>query len=245
MITGVACLALGVAACGGEEQRAEQPADVAQAQAAPPRVERTPDNERAGTAGSSTRRRAQTPASTPRTRPRAVVTACDANISIKAATTTCEFGHNAFWMYWHEQSGAPMAVWSPSAQAHFATTCLGSERIVCRAEDGGQVRFSASAVRLYDADQAARYAASHDVGPRADLASADPALEDELPEGSYEAPEDGSSEPYDDVGSDPVQMQEDAVGDLDCGDFAMTDFEPIAGDPHGLDADFDGVACES
>ena len=34
-------------------------------------------------------------------------------------------------------------------------------------------------------------------------------------------------------------------GDLDCADFAETDFPTPPGDPDGLDGDGDGIACES
>ena len=34
-------------------------------------------------------------------------------------------------------------------------------------------------------------------------------------------------------------------GDVDCGDIPETDFESIGSDPDRLDADRDGIACES
>jgi hypothetical protein len=34
-------------------------------------------------------------------------------------------------------------------------------------------------------------------------------------------------------------------GDLDCSDYAETDFATPPGDPNGLDGDGDGIACES
>jgi hypothetical protein len=35
------------------------------------------------------------------------------------------------------------------------------------------------------------------------------------------------------------------VGDLDCADVGGSDFTVLAPDPHGFDADGDGIGCES
>jgi hypothetical protein len=46
----------------------------------------------------------------------------------------------------------------------------------------------------------------------------------------------------------PEAMQYEAAeqgSDLDCRDFREQDFAPIPGDPHGLDSDGDGLACET
>jgi hypothetical protein len=37
----------------------------------------------------------------------------------------------------------------------------------------------------------------------------------------------------------------DTYGDVDCPDIPETDFDSVGTDPHGLDADGDGIACES
>ena len=46
--------------------------------------------------------------------------------------------------------------------------CRVVARAGARAGDGGNVHFGLAAVRVYDDDQAAAYAASHDLGPDGD-----------------------------------------------------------------------------
>ena len=96
------------------------------------------------------------------------------------------------------------------------------------------------AVRLYEERQAANYAANHDLGPLPAVADDGyepaPAAESDL---FYETP------PEESGSDDPTTMQEEALGDLDCDELAESDFDPIPGDPHGLDADGDGTGCES
>jgi hypothetical protein len=45
--------------------------------------------------------------------------------------------------------------------------------------------------------------------------------------------------------STPTEVPTSSGGDLDCADFAETDFPTPPGDPDGLDGDGDGIACES
>jgi hypothetical protein len=52
---------------------------------------------------------------------------------------------------------------------------------------------------------------------------------------------DGCSDSYDGACLDPS----DGLNDLDCTEIADTDFESVGDDPYGLDADSDGIACES
>jgi hypothetical protein len=114
-------------------------------------------------------RRAEAAEAARRAKARAAFTACDANIRVRATNTTCGFGQNAFFTYWSARDAGnipnPLPVYSPKANDVFATTCRGSTKVVCRAEDGGEVRFSMSAVLAYTSAQAQRYFAEHDVGP--------------------------------------------------------------------------------
>jgi hypothetical protein len=98
--------------------------------------------------------------------------ACDANIRVKATTTTCAFAQNVFHAYYEKTSGIPRTVavsaWSPAAQQSFDVDCSGTSAIVCRAGDGARIRFPARAVLAYDDHQAAHFADTHDTGPAAD-----------------------------------------------------------------------------
>jgi hypothetical protein len=108
-----------------------------------------------------------TPTATQAATPVAFVS-CDANIRAQAATTTCPFAENVFYEYYEATFGYPDSVtvqaWSPAAARFFRVDCVGDHAIVCRAGDGAQVRFSATAVTAYDDDQAARFASTHEVG---------------------------------------------------------------------------------
>jgi hypothetical protein len=52
---------------------------------------------------------------------------------------------------------------------------------------------------------------------------------------------DGCSDSYEGACVDPS----DGYNDVDCPDLYDTDFDSVGDDPYGLDADYDGVACES
>jgi hypothetical protein len=103
---------------------------------------------------------------------------CDANISVRAATTTCPFAQNIFYGYW-QPGGGDFTAYSPVSQRTYDVSCKDGNTIVCTAGDGAEVRFGVRAVDLYDQEQADAYAASHDLGPGA---SADDAYD----EGSYD-----------------------------------------------------------
>lgn len=108
-----------------------------------------------------------TPTSTPTPTPAAFVS-CDANIRVRAATTTCPFAENVFYEYYEETLGYPDSVtvdaWSPAAAQSFDVDCVGGTAIICEAGDGAEIRFSAAAVGAYDDEQAAHFAATHDLG---------------------------------------------------------------------------------
>jgi hypothetical protein len=132
------------------------------------------------------------PATTP-----AVFVACDPNIRVKAATTTCPFAENVFYEYFQDTAGYVSATtvraWSPAARRFFAVTCVGRSPIICTAGDGAEVRFPAEAMEAYDDSQAVRYASTHDTGD---------AVTDSTPEGS------GSD------GSDDFDADSDAASDF-------------------------------
>ncbi|MCW3048002.1 MAG: hypothetical protein JWO74_2286 [Solirubrobacterales bacterium] len=110
--------------------------------------------------------------------------ACDASIEAKAGTTTCGFAQNVFWAYWTQGEPDNVSAYSPATKRTYAVTCSGAPTVVCRAGDGGQVRFPMSAVAAYDQGQADVYAASHDVGP--DGGKASPSATTPAP--TYETP---------------------------------------------------------
>jgi hypothetical protein len=120
-----------------------------------------------------TRRRHATktpvPTATPTPKPVAFVS-CDANIRVRAATTTCPFAENVFYEYYEETFGYPAAVtvraWSAAAAQWFSVHCRGEAAIDCRAGDGAQIKFSGASVAAYDDEQANRYASAHDIGDR-------------------------------------------------------------------------------
>jgi hypothetical protein len=91
---------------------------------------------------------------------------CDANIEVKAATTTCAFAQNAFWHYWTSGESDAIQVYSPAARSTFDVSCtVRDSQIGCSTTDGGEVRFSQAALDLYSQTQADAYAGSHDLGP--------------------------------------------------------------------------------
>jgi hypothetical protein len=91
---------------------------------------------------------------------------CDANIDVKAATTTCAFAQNAFWQYWTSGESDAIQVYSPAASSTFKVSCtVRDSQIGCSTTDGGEVRFSQAALDLYSQTQADAYAGSHDLGP--------------------------------------------------------------------------------
>src|SRR3954463_11850884 len=162
----VAVLALIIGIVGymlGRSDAAPQRADVASASAqAPARttpvaVERPADNEQSSSSTPHAPRTRTAPA-----RRAVVLTACDRNIEVKAATTTCAFAQNAFYEYWYRDTygeAGSLRAYSPAAAEWMRLSCTGTDRITCRTHDRGLVRFPVAAVAAYTVSQAARYAA--------------------------------------------------------------------------------------
>jgi hypothetical protein len=94
---------------------------------------------------------------------------CDANISVRAATTTCPFAENVFYELFQATAGyisaTTVRAWSPATRRFYSVHCSGGRSIVCTAGDGGEVRFPSEAMDAYDDSQAARYASTHETGP--------------------------------------------------------------------------------
>lgn len=166
---------------------------------------------------------------------------CDANIEVKAATTTCAFAQNAFWHYWTSGESGAIQVYSPAARSTFDVSCkVRDSQIGCSTSDGGEVRFSQDALDLYSQTQADRYAGSHDLGPNP---------YEDLPEtGSPPGDGQGTTGGKDCQGYDPCIPP---GGDVDCGGGSGNGPRYVDGpvyvdglDPYGLDADADGIGCD-
>lgn len=111
----------------------------------------------------------------PKAQPTPEFKQCDANIEVRAATTTCGFAQNVFWHYWTDGQSPSLSVWSPAAHATLSTSCTSTgARVTCTTADRGVVRFSQAALDSYSAGQADAYASSHDLGPDPETDSTKP-----------------------------------------------------------------------
>jgi len=181
--------------------------------------------------------------SKPRPRATDAFVNCDANIQAKAETTTCPFAQNTFWTYWTSgESSSPVQVWSPAAQASFATTCESDgARVSCTTSDNATVTFSQAAVDLYSQTQADAYGSSHDLGP-------DP-YEDLPGDGASPDVENGGGGGGDcDENYDPCVP---VAADVDCAsgtgdgpEYVDGPVQVVGDDIYGLDSDGDGLGCE-
>src|SRR4051812_30655451 len=130
MMALVACLAL--AGCGSAGD-GHKPA-------------RTHRHETAAPAPTSTVMRSSAPAAatvvpTRVPRPKSRLAACDANIRVKPATTTCGLAQSAFYEYWSARRGASGATqslraYSDAAGKWIELVCHRSDSIRCTAVDG-------------------------------------------------------------------------------------------------------------
>jgi hypothetical protein len=167
---------------------------------------------------------------------------CDPNIEAKLGTTTCPFAENVFWAYWTSGESSSLEVWSPAAQASFATRCDGDgSQVICTTRDKGAVRFPQAAVDSYSQAQAEAYASTHDLGP------------DPYEGFSSRAPPSnggggGAGGAQDCQGYDPCITP---GADVDCADGSGNGPRYVDGpvyvngdDPYGLDSNYDGVGCE-
>ena len=192
-----------------------------------------------------------TPAATPsapaprakmrrKARPVSAMRACDANIVVKRGTTSCAFGENVFYGFWkaQDQGDDAFSAYSPVTERSYAMSCTSGKTVVCRAGDGGEVRFPLAAIRAYTAEDAARYAAAHDTGP-------DPAAsEDGSGAGAGSGSEDNCDANYERQCLDPDSPDYDCEGGSGDGP-DYTGPVTVVGDDHfGLDRDGDGQACE-
>jgi hypothetical protein len=174
---------------------------------------------------------------------------CDANVSAKKSTTTCAFAENVFYAYAvSDKSDGEIRAYSPARRKPFTLRCTDTGgHIRCATFVGGVVKFPASAVAAYSQAQADAYAAAHDVGPqslygaatRSETPPASPTPSPNVPPADVEPSSDGGCDPnY--SGCVPA-----GIGDVDCGELSETNIQVLGSDPDGLDADGDGIGCES
>jgi hypothetical protein len=151
-------------------------------------------------------------------------------------------GENVFYGYWRaqDQGDDAFAAYSPVSKQSYPMTCAAGATVVCRAGDGGEVRFTQAAIDAYDSTQAARYAETHDTGPPDPASTASSA-------GSGSAASDsgsGCDPSYEGACLDPNASDYDCEGGSGNGP-EYTGTVTVVGDDHfGLDADGDGVGCE-
>ena len=172
--------------------------------------------------------------------------ACDANVTVKVGTTSCAFGENVFYGFWRAQHDGDDSfdAYSPVTERSYAMTCDTSSVVVCRAGDGGEVRFPMAAVDAYDSGQAARYAATHDVGPETTPASGggdggDPSQDDSG--GSSESNCDPS---YSGACLDPDAIDYDCEGGSGDGPEYTGTVDVVGDDHYDLDRDGDRIGCD-
>ena len=171
-------------------------------------------------------------------------TACDANITVKASTTSCAFGQNVFYGFWKAQDRGADAfdAYSPVSERSYAMSCTPGGTVVCRAGDGGEVRFPMAAIDAYDAGQAAHYAATHDTGP---ANAPSPRSAEEPPTTSGGRGKSDDCDPnYSGACLDPNAFDYDCEGGSGNGPEYTGTVEVVGDDPYDLDRDGDGVACD-
>jgi hypothetical protein len=185
-------------------------------------------------------------ATTPK--PGSAMTACDANIRVNAATTSCPFAQNVFLAYWMDydspgvfadSSGLP--AYSGAVDEMFTVDCGGDDPVVCRAGDGGYVTFPMSAVAAYTIGDAKRYAASHDTGgvDPGDLEASEPPVD-----GSQSSGSEGCDPNYAGACLDVNSYDYDCEGGSGDGPDYTARVEVVGDDPYDLDRDGDGIACD-
>jgi hypothetical protein len=92
-------------------------------------------------------------------------TYCDSNISVKTATTSCQFGENVFYEYWSSGESSSVTAYSPATGSTYAMQCTSGAEVDCTNSTEAEVRFAAAAVDAYTPGQAADYAKTHELGP--------------------------------------------------------------------------------
>jgi hypothetical protein len=215
--------ATGLSACGGAERVAEKtPVTVTVTKTVPEKTERDRKRQaRRRTARASSR-----------------YAACDANITVRRDTATCEFAQNAFYEYWRSGRSDVIDVYSPATGRYHETECRETfSRVICTTADRGRVRFPVAAVDEYTDEQAAEYAEGADLGPADPERDIDETLESE-PDPSE------CDENYEGACLDPNSYDYDCEnGEGDGPDYTGEVY--VVGEDHfGLDRDGDGVACD-
>jgi hypothetical protein len=225
----MAIAAFALAGCGGT-----QATDTMTVTTTTPAPSATPAS-RTATAGKVARPQ------TDRTRTRSAGgRACDANITVKAGTTSCAFGENVFYGFWkaQDQGDDAFEAYSTVSKRSYAMDCTAGTMVICRAGDGGEVRFTHASLDSYDAGQAARYAATHDLGPMDDPPAAP---KDDSGRGGKSADCDSS---YQGACLDPDALDYDCEGGTGDGP-RYTGVVEVVGDDHfDLDRDGDGIGCD-
>jgi hypothetical protein len=174
-------------------------------------------------------------------RPKTTLIACDANVRIKAATTTCAFAENVFYEYWRSLEYGEVTeieAFSPALGRFLAIDCDHGDAVSCRTHAGALVRFPQTAVEAYTIENAAKYSRGHKVSDEPHPANPAPA-----PSGGGG---DGDCDPsYDGACLDASASDYDCEGGTGDGP-EYTGTVTVIGDDHfGLDRDGDGIACES
>jgi len=168
------------------------------------------------------------------------MTACDANVSAKGATTTCGFAENVFYEYWRWREYGEVTdieAFSSALKAFLPVDCKQRDAVVCRTLAGALVRFPLSAVKAYTLENAAQYARNHRVTKGPNRTSDPPVSASE---------NDGDCDPnYEGACLDPNSSDYDCEGGSGDGpDYTGT--VTVVGDDHfDLDRDGDGVGCQS
>ena len=170
------------------------------------------------------------------------LSACDANIRVKATTTTCAFAQNVFYEYWKAtQSGQASSIdaYSSASGRTYTLTCARRTSIVCRADDGSYVTFSGTAIDAYGTDQAAKYAkyaCSHHLDPDACSAS--------NPGRQHPGSADHCDPNYAGACLDPNSPDYDCAGGSGDGPDYTGRVNVVGEDHFGLDRDGDGIGCD-
>jgi hypothetical protein len=121
----------------------------------------------------ATKKTSATPVALPTKPPAPVFTACDPNITVRSATTTCGLAESTFYEY-SQAGGGVVRAYSTTADQWFTMRCRGSSRVICK--DGSEVHFAQSAVGAYTYENAVNYASSHKVSVGPDGEGSTPAV---------------------------------------------------------------------
>jgi hypothetical protein len=172
------------------------------------------------------------------------MTACDANIVVRAATTSCAFAQNVFYGMWkaQDEGDAAFRAYSPVTRETYAMSCTTGTAVVCKAGDGGEARFPMSALLSYTAADAARYERTHDTGPADSSGSDEP---DEPTDNGDDSGGDECDSNYEGACLDPNSPDYDCAGGSGDGPDYTGTVRVAGNDPHDLDRDGDGIACDT